>query len=81
MIGTYTIEVTATDKSLAESQSARFTFEVGAQEITGTASASVTEDDPSKESATGTLTAGVEITLDGGGSPGRGRWHIRHDGV
>ena len=65
MIGTYTIEVTATDKSLAESQSARFTFEVGAQEITGTASASVTEDDPSKESATGTLTAGVEITLDG----------------
>ena len=67
-IGTFTIKATASDGTADAADALTFTITVRDQEITGTATGSVTEDDQSKSSVRGTLTAseGLTIVLQGG---------------
>ena len=68
--GEYTIGVEATDGGSAPAVTSEFTFTVAVPLISGEAVGSVTEDDPSNTSATGTLTTSdlslsVELTGEG----------------
>ena len=67
-IGTFTIKAVASDGTADAADALTFTITVRDQEITGTATGSVTEDDSSKSSVRGTLTAseGLTIVLQGG---------------
>ena len=67
-IGTFTIKAVASDGTADAADALTFTITVRDQEITGTATGSVTEDDPSSSSVRGTLTAseGLTIVLQGG---------------
>ena len=67
-IGTFTIKAVASDGTADAADALTFTITVRDQEITGTDTGSVTEDDSSRGSVRGTLTAseGLTIALQGG---------------
>ncbi len=67
-IGTFTIKATANDGTADAADALTFTITVRDQEITGTDTGSVTEDDSSRGSVRGGITAseGLTIALQGG---------------